>query len=340
MAWPARNDWTVRAMVLDRPGEPLRLAELPDPAPGPGQVLLAVRACGVCRTDLHIVDGELTESKLPLVPGHQIVATVAAVGEGAERFALGERVGVPWLGWTDGSCRYCASGRENLCDGARFTGYDLDGGYAELTVADERFCLSIPEGYPDLQAAPLLCAGLIGYRALRLLGDAERVGFYGFGAAAHILCQVAVHQGRRVFAFTREGDAETQAFARGLGAEWAGGSTERPPEELDGAIVFAAAGELMPAALRASAKGARVISAGIHMSEIPAFPYEILWGERTLGSVANLTRADGEEFLALAPRVPVRTEVAAYPLERANEALGDLRAGRVRGAAALSILPL
>jgi len=325
-------------MVLERSGQPLRLAELPDPEPGPGQVLLSVRACGVCRTDLHILDGELSAPKLPLVPGHQIVATVAGAGEGAERFAIGERVGVPWLGWTDGTCRYCASGRENLCDNAHFTGYDLDGGYAELAVADERFCLPIPAEYPDLQAAPLLCAGLIGYRALRLLGDAERVGFYGFGAAAHILCQVAVHQGRRVFAFTREGDAETQAFARGLGAEWAGASAERPPEELDGAIVFAAAGELMPAALRASAKGARVLSAGIHMSEIPAFPYEILWEERTLGSVANLTRADGEEFLALAPRVPVRTEVSAYPLERAGEALEDLRAGRVRGAAALSIL--
>ena len=324
-------------MVLERAGEPLRLTELPDPVPGPGQVLIAVSACGVCRTDLHILDGELSEPKLPLVLGHQIVGTVAAAGDGAERFAPGERVGVPWLGWTDGECRYCRSGRENLCDEARFSGYDLDGGYAELAVADERFCFPVPNGYPDLQAAPLLCAGLIGYRALRLVGEAERIGFYGFGASAHILCQVAVHEGRRVFAFTREGDEETQAFARELGAEWAGSSDQAPPEELDGAIVFAAVGALMPAALRASAKGARVISAGIHMSEIPAFPYEILWEERSLGSVANLTRADGEEFLALAPRVPVRSEVTAYPLEEANAALEDLRAGRFRGAAVLTV---
>jgi propanol-preferring alcohol dehydrogenase len=327
----------MRATILERPRQPLRPAELPEPSPGPGQVLIAVRACGVCRTDLHILDGELEHPKLPLVPGHQIVGTVAAAGEGAERFAAGQRVGVPWLGWTDGTCRYCRGGRENLCDAARFTGYDLDGGYAELAVADERFCFPIPEGYPDEQAAPLLCAGLIGYRALRLVGEAERIGFYGFGASAHILCQVAVHEGRRVFAFTREGDAETQEFARGLGAEWAGSSAEAPPEELDGAIVFAAAGELMPAALRASAKGARVISAGIHMSDIPSFPYEILWGERTLGSVANLTRRDGEEFMALAPRVQVRTEVSVYPLEEANRALEDLRGGRFRGAAVLDV---
>jgi propanol-preferring alcohol dehydrogenase len=324
-------------MVLERAGEPLRATELPDPTPGPGQVLLAVSACGVCRTDLHILDGELSEPKLPLVPGHQIVATVTGLGEGAGRFALGDRVGVPWLGWTDGECRYCRQGRENLCDHARFTGYDIDGGYAELTVADERFCFPIPAGYGDEQAAPLLCAGLIGYRALRLVGEAERIGFYGFGSSAHILCQVAVHQGRRVFAFTREGDEETQAFARALGAEWAGSSEEMPPEELDGAIVFAALGALMPTALRASAKGARVISAGIHMSEIPAFPYEILWEERALGSVANLTRADGEEFLTLAPRVPVRTEVTTYPLEEANTALEDLRAGRFRGSAVLTV---
>lgn len=325
----------MRAMVFERVGEPLRPAELPDPIPGPGQVLLRVRACGVCRTDLHIVDGELSEPKLPLVPGHQMVGEAIGAGEGAERFAPGARVGVPWLGWTDGSCRYCAGGRENLCDGARFTGYDLDGGYAELAVADERFCFPLPDEISDERAAPLLCAGLIGYRALRLVGEAERIGFYGFGAAAHILCQVAVHEGRRVFAFTREGDADGQAFARSLGAEWAGSSGEAPPEELDGAIVFAAAGALMPAALRASAKGARVISAGIHMSDIPAFPYELLWGERTLGSVANLTRADGEEFLALAPQVPVRTEVTTYRLEDANQALSDLRAGRFRGAAVL-----
>ncbi len=325
----------MRAMVLERPGGPLRAAELADPVPAPGQVLLEVRACGVCRTDLHILDGELNEPKLPLVPGHQIVGTVAGAGDGAERFASGERVGVPWLGWTDGSCRYCLGGRENLCDAARFTGYDLDGGYAELALADERFCFPIPTGYPDEQAAPLLCAGLIGYRALRLVGEAERIGFYGFGASAHILCQVAVDEGRRVFAFTREGDEEGQAFARSLGAEWAGSSAQTPPEQLDGAIVFAAVGALMPAALRASAKGARVISAGIHMSDIPSFPYEILWEERTLGSVANLTRRDGEEFMALAPRVPVRTEVTAYPLDGANEALEDLRRGRFRGAAVL-----
>jgi alcohol dehydrogenase, propanol-preferring len=324
-------------MVLESQREPLRLTELPDPEPAPGQVLLEVRTCGVCRTDLHIVDGDLTEPKLPLVPGHQIVGVVRGAGEGAERFEPGQRVGVPWLGWTDGECRYCRGGRENLCDNAEFTGYDLDGGYAELAVADERFCFPIPEGYPDLQAAPLLCAGLIGYRALRLVGEAERIGLYGFGASAHILCQVAVHQGRRVFAFTRPGDEETQAFARELGAEWAGSSEEAPPEELDGAIVFAAAGSLMPAALRVSAKGARVISAGIHMSDIPSFPYEILWGERVIGSVANLTRRDGEEFIALAPQVPVRTEVSVYPLEEANQALDDLRAGRFRGAAVLRV---
>ncbi|HWC07637.1 MAG TPA: zinc-dependent alcohol dehydrogenase family protein [Solirubrobacterales bacterium] len=327
----------MRAMVLERSGEPLVARELPDPVPGPGQVLLAVRACGVCRTDLHILDGELREPKLPLVPGHQIVGEVVGAGERSERFAIGERVGVPWLGWTDGTCRYCAGGRENLCDAARFTGYDIDGGYAELAVADERFCFSLPADFTDQAAAPLLCAGLIGYRALRLVGEAERIGFYGFGAAAHILCQVAVHAGRRVFAFTRAGDAEGQAFARQLGAEWAGSSEEAPPEELDGAIVFAAAGALMSAALRASAKGARVISAGIHMSDIPSFPYEILWEERTLGSVANLTRRDGEELLSLAPRVPVRTEVTTYPLERANQALDDLRAGRFRGAAVLAL---
>jgi alcohol dehydrogenase, propanol-preferring len=327
----------MRAMVLERAREPLAPRQLPDPEPEPGQVLISVRACGVCRTDLHIYDGELSRPKLPLVPGHQIVGTVAGLGEGAERFAEGERVGVPWLGWTDGSCPYCRSGRENLCDAGRFIGYDIDGGYAELTVADERFCFPIPAGYPDEQAAPLLCAGLIGFRALRLVGDGERLGFYGFGASAHILCQVAVAEGRRVFAFTRPGDTETQEFARGLGAEWAGGSNEVPPEPLDGAIVFAAAGELMPAALRVSAKGARVISAGIHMTDIPSFPYELLWEERTLGSVANLTRRDGEEFMALAPAIPVRTEITTYPLEDANEALEDLRRGAFRGAAVLTV---
>jgi alcohol dehydrogenase, propanol-preferring len=327
----------MRAMVLEQQGVPLRPAELPEPMPGPGQVLIAVVACGVCRTDLHIVDGELSEPKLPLIPGHQIVGTVISAGEGAERFAVGERVGVPWLGWTCGECRYCTSGRENLCERACFTGYDVDGGYAELVVADERFCFQIPEGYPDEQAAPLLCAGLIGYRALRLVGDAERLGFYGFGASAHILCQLAIHQGRRVFAFTRAGDEETQRFARELGAEWAGPSDEAPPEELDGAIVFAPVGALMVAALRASAKGARIVSAGIHMSDIPSFSYELLWGERTLGSVANLTRRDGEEFLELAPQVPVRTQVEVHPLKAANEALASIRDGSLKGAAVLHI---
>jgi propanol-preferring alcohol dehydrogenase len=326
-------------MVLQRPGEPLELTEVDDPTPGPGEVSISVRACGVCRTDLHIVDGELSEPKLPLVPGHQVVGRVVGAGEGAERFAVGDRVGVPWLGWACGECRYCLGGRENLCDRARFTGYDIDGGYADLAVADERFCFRIPPDYPDDRAAPLLCAGLIGYRALRLVGDAERIGFYGFGASAHLLCQVAVHQGRRVFAFTRPGDEETQAFARRLGAEWAGSSDQMPPEQLDGAIVFAAVGALMPAALRASAKGARIVSAGIHMSEIPAFPYEILWGERTLGSVANLTRRDGEEFFELAPQVPVNVEVTTYPLAEANRALDDLRAGAFSGAAVLSVDP-
>jgi propanol-preferring alcohol dehydrogenase len=325
-------------MVLEQQRQPLRHADLPVPEPGPGQVLVAVHTCGVCRTDLHIVDGELTEPNLPLVPGHQIVGTVERAGEGAERFAVGDRVGVPWLGWTDGECRYCRSGRENLCDRARFTGYDIDGGYAEAAVADERFCFPIPEGYPDAQAAPLLCAGLIGYRALRLCGeDAERIGFYGFGASAHILCQVVAHQGRRVFAFTRAGDSEGQDFARRVGAEWAGAVEDEAPEPLDAAIVFAPVGELVPAALRASAKGATVVCAGIHMSDIPEFPYEILWGERAVRSVANLTRRDGEEFMELAPRVPVRTEVQVYPLQDANTALDDLRAGRLAGAAVLSV---
>jgi alcohol dehydrogenase, propanol-preferring len=327
----------MRAMLLEHARHTLEAAEVAEPEPGFGQVLISVAACGVCRTDLHILDGELSEPKLPLIPGHQIVGTVSAVGEGAERFLPGERVGVPWLGWTCGECRYCKSGRENLCERARFTGYNIDGGYAELAVADERFCFAIPAEYPDEQAAPLLCAGLIGYRALRLVGDAERIGFYGFGSAAHILCQVALHQGRRVFAFTREGDTETQAFARELGAEWAGSSEGPAPEEIDGAIVFAPLGTLMPAALRASARGARIISAGIHMSDIPSFPYEILWGERVLGSVANLTRRDGEEFLELAPRVGVRTEVEVHPLAAANEAIDSIRSGALRGSAVLDL---
>jgi propanol-preferring alcohol dehydrogenase len=313
----------MRAMVLGQARQKLSLEEVPLPKGGPGQVLLRVRACGICRTDLHIVDGELEHPKLPLIPGHQIV------GEAED----GRRLGVPWLGWTDGECRYCTSGRENLCDFARFTGYDLDGGYAEWTVADERYCFPIPGGFEDLQAAPLLCAGLIGFRSLRLAGEAERLGLYGFGAAAHIIARVALHEGRRVFAVTREGDDEAQAFARELGAEWAGAGA--PPEELDAAIIFAPVGELVPAALAAVAKGSSVVCAGIHMSDIPSFPYELLWGERVLRSVANLTRRDGAEFLELAPRVPVRTRVEAFPLEQANEALDKLRRGDVRGALVL-----
>jgi propanol-preferring alcohol dehydrogenase len=315
----------VRAIVLTAQREPLELRDLPVPEPGPGQVLLRVRACGVCRTDLHVVDGELTRPKLPLVPGHQIV------GESED----GRRLGVPWLGWTCGRCRYCVSGRENLCDEARFTGYDLDGGYAEYAVADERFCFPLPDGYPDVQAAPLLCAGLIGYRSLRLAGDAERLGLYGFGASAHIVAQVARAQGRRLFGFVRAGDEAARAFALDLGCEWAGASGELPPEELDAAIVFAPAGELVPQALRAVAKGGVVVCAGIHMSDIPSFPYELLWGERSVRSVANLTRRDGDEFLALAPQIPVHTEVELFPLEQANEALDRLRRGDVRGAAVL-----
>jgi propanol-preferring alcohol dehydrogenase len=319
-------------MVLQAPGTPLELRELPDPEPAGGQVLLEVHACAVCRTDLHVVDGELQHPKLPLVLGHQIVGRVMG---GGERFEPGARVGVPWLGWTDGHCRYCRTGRENLCDRARFTGYDIDGGYAEQAVADERFCFPIPDGYPDLQAAPLLCAGLIGYRALTLAGDAERLGLYGFGAAAHIITQVARHEGRRVFAFTRAEDTESQEFARELGAEWAGDAMGSAPEELDAAIVFAPVGALVPKALEAVAKGGTVVCAGIYMSDIPSFPYELLWGERVLRSVANLTRADGERFIALAPTVPVRTQVEAFSLADANEALERLRSGRVRGAAAI-----
>jgi len=322
----------MRAIVLDAPRQPLRPAELPDPVPGPGQALLRVRACGVCRTDLHVVDGDLTEPKLPLVLGHQIVGEVLASGG---RFAPGARVGVPWLGWTCGECRYCLASQENLCDRARFTGYDLDGGYAELAVADERYCFPVPEGYPDEQAAPLLCAGLIGYRSLRLAGDAERLGLYGFGASAHIVCQVAVARGRRVYAGTRADDDEGQAFAQSLGAIWSGDAAAGPPDELDAVIVFAPVGELVPAALRHVRKGGSVVCAGIHMSDIPSFPYELLWGERVLRSVANLTRADGEEFLALAPTIPVRTEVETFPLEEANEALDRLRRGTLRGAAVL-----
>jgi len=324
-------------MLLDSARTPLRPADIPVPRPGPGQLRLRVRACGVCRTDLHIVDGELKRPKLPLVLGHQIVGTVEEAERDAGRHAAGSRVGVPWLGWTCGECGYCRSGRENLCRRARFTGYEMDGGYAEMTVADERFCFAIPEGYPDLQAAPLLCAGLIGWRCLRLAGDARRLGLYGFGAAAHIVAQVARHEGRRVFAFVRAGDEEARRFALEMGAAWAGGSSEAPPEELDAAIIFAPAGELVPLALRAVAPGGVVVCGGIHMSDIPSFPYELLWEERVLRSVANLTRRDGEEFLALAPRVPVRMQVTPYPLGSAGQALDDLRSGHVRGSAVLSI---
>ena len=322
-------------MVFDGVGTPLRLAELPRPEPGPEQVLVKVGACGVCRTDLHVVDGELAHPKLPLVPGHEVVGTVAEVGSAVARFRLGDRVGVRWLGTTCGACRYCRAGRENLCEGARFTGYDIDGGYAEYLVADQRYAFALAEGLSDIEAAPLLCAGLIGYRALRKAGDVEKVGLYGFGAAAHIVVQLARFEGREVFAFTRAGDGQAQAFARELGAVWAGDSDTPAPEPLDAAIVFAPVGALVPLALGAVAAGGRVVCAGIHMSDIPSFPYEILWREREIVSVANLTRRDGEEFLALAPRVPVRTTVAPYALEDANTALDNLRGGRVHGAAVL-----
>jgi propanol-preferring alcohol dehydrogenase len=327
----------MRAMVLRVAGAPLVREERPVPEPGPGAVRVRVEACAVCRTDLHIVDGELTRPRLPLVLGHQIVGVVDALGDGVDDRAVGDRVGIPWLGWTDGDCRFCRSGRENLCDNARFTGYDVDGGYAEATVADSRFCFSIPAGYSSVQAAPLLCAGLIGYRALRLAGDGERLGLYGFGAAAHEIAQVARWQSRRVFAFTRPGDTAGQEFARSLGAEWAGGSEEAPPELLDAAIVFAPVGALVPTALRALDKGGVVVCAGIHMTDIPGFPYELLWEERSVRSVANLTRRDGEEFLAVAPRVPVRTHVETFALEDADEALARLRAGTITGAAVLAI---
>jgi propanol-preferring alcohol dehydrogenase len=322
-------------MILDVPGEPLRVAQVPVPEPGEGQLLLRVHCCAVCRTDLHVVDGELPHPRLPLIPGHQIVGTVQKISERADGFTVGDRVGVPWLGWTDGECRYCLSGRENLCENARFTGYQIDGGYAEYALADTRFCFPIPESYPDLQAAPLLCAGLIGHRSLRFAGDAERLGLYG--SSAHIVAQVAAHEGRRIFAFTRAHDEEAQEFARELGAEWAGSSEEAPPEELDAAIIFAPVGALVPAALRAVARGGTVVCAGIHMSDIPSFPYEILWGERSVRSVANLTRQDGLDFLALAPEVPVRTEVVPFTLEEANRALDALRGGHLRGAAVLVV---
>lgn len=327
----------MRAMILEAPHLPLKLVEVPVPTPSAEQVLIRVRTCGICRTDLHVVDGELTQPKLPLIPGHQIIGTVVSTGAKADKFKEGDRVGVPWLGRTCNCCRYCLTGRENLCDRAEFTGYQIDGGYAEYTVADEHFCFPIPEGYSDLQAAPLLCAGLIGYRSLVMTENAERIGLYGFGAAAHIIIQVARYLGKQVFAFTRSGDTEGQEFARNLGAVWAGDSDRPPPEELDAAIIFAPVGALVPAALKAVAKGGIVVCAGIHMSDIPSFPYEILWGERVLRSVANLTRRDGEEFLALAPQIPVRTQVESFPLAAANEALDALRSGKIQGAAVLVV---
>ena len=325
----------MKAMVLQAVGSPMVEMELPDPQPGPGQLLLEVGACAVCRTDLHVYDGDLTEPSLPLILGHEIVGRVVATGPGAERYSKGDRVGVPWLGWTCGVCDFCRSGRENLCNNARFTGYQINGGYAELAVADERFSFPIADSYSDSEAAPLLCAGLIGHRSLIAAGDAKTLGLYGFGAAAHIVAQVARYEGRRLFAFTREGDSAAQSFARQLGAEWAGSSDEAPPEQLDAAIIFAPVGALVPAALRAVAPGGVVVCAGIHMSEIPAFPYDILWMERSIKSVANLTRRDGEEFMALAPKVPVKTHVEEYRLEQANEALENLRTGRLSGAAVL-----
>jgi alcohol dehydrogenase, propanol-preferring len=327
----------MRAMLFEKAGQPLRKAELPMPKPGPGQVLIRVRACAVCRTDLHVVDGELTQPKLPLIPGHEIVGTVQEKGEGAERYEIGDRVGIPWLGWTCGECSYCLWGRENLCDRARFTGYTIDGGYADYTVADQRFCFPIPDSYGDAEAAPLLCAGLIGYRSLVKAGDGKRVGIYGFGAAAHIITQVARYQNREIYGFTRPGDREAQKFAETLGAVWAGGSNELPPVKLDAAIIFAPVGELVPQALLAVGKGGIVVCGGIHMSDVPSFPYAILWEERSLCSVANLTRQDGEEFFALAPRVPVRTEVQTFPLEEANQTLARLRAGKIQGAAVLTV---
>ena len=325
----------MEAMLLYKAGEPLQSLQVRKPSPGPDDLLVKVHACGVCRTDLHVVDGELASPKLPLIPGHEIVGTVIETGKNVSRFRIGDRVGVPWLGWTCGECAYCQAGRENLCDRPRFTGYQIDGGYAEYTVANQGYVFGLPERYSDAEAAPLLCAGLIGYRSLVMAGDARRLGLYGFGAAAHIIAQVAVHQQRRVFAFTRPGDLESQQFARDLGAVWTGSSEDEPPERLDAAILFAPVGALVPLALKAVVKGGTVVCAGIHMSDIPSFPYSLLWGERTVRSVANLTRRDGEEFLALAAELPIRCEVQTFPLADANEALLSLRTGRVRGAAVL-----
>jgi len=329
----------MKAMVLTTPRTALQLRDLPRPEPAAHELLIAVSACGVCRTDLHVLDGELTQTRLPLIPGHEIVGRVVKKGIAVERFAIGDRVGVPWLGHTCGTCAHCRAGRENLCDDARFTGYQIDGGYAEYTVADQRYCFAIPDAYADAAAAPLLCAGLIGHRALVMAGDGQRLGIYGFGAAAHIVAQVAHYQGRAIYAFSRPGDTDSQNFARGLGAVWAGNSDTLPPDALDAAIIFAPVGALVPQALRAVRKGGTVICAGIHMSDIPAFPYEILWGERSIRSVANLTRADAEAFLALAPKIPIRTAIHAYPLHQANEALADLRDGRFNGAAVLQVTP-
>ena len=327
------------AMILDTAGKPLRKADMPSPNPGTGQVLIRVHACAVCRTDLHVVEGELTNPKLPLIPGHEIVGTVAQPGEGATRFKIGDRVGVPWLGWTCGECSYCRNGQENLCDHAKFTGYTLDGGYAEYAVADERFCFPIPDSYDDAEAAPLLCAGLIGYRSLVKAGNGKRLGLYGFGAAAHIVAQVARYQQREDYAFTRPGDEQAKNFALKLGAIWAGGSNELPPQRLEAAIIFAPVGALVPQALKSVGKGGIVVCGGIYMSDIPSFPYSILWEERSICSVANLTRRDGEEFMVLAPKVPVRTEVETFSLEDANEALHRLRAGKIHGVAVLVTNP-
>jgi propanol-preferring alcohol dehydrogenase len=327
----------MRAMILEKPGKPLRFVEIPKPTPRANEILIQVRACAVCRTDLHVVDGELPKPKLPLVPGHEIVGFVTKKGKNARRFKIGERVGVPWLGWTCGQCKFCRSGRENLCDRAQFTGYTRDGGYAEFTVADERFCFPIPKIYSDAEAAPLLCAGLIGFRSFKKCGDAKRIGIYGFGAAAHIIAQVAKFQGRKIFAFTRHGDLKAQRFAKSLGAIWAGASEMLPPQKLDAAIIFAPVGNLIPLALKAVDKGGTVVCGGIHMSEIPAFNYDLLWEERSVCSVANLTRRDGEEFFKIAPRVPVRTTVEKFPLSEANEVLDKLHNGKIHGAAVLTI---
>jgi propanol-preferring alcohol dehydrogenase len=329
---------TMRAMLLEAPGEPLTLKQVPVPAPGPNQVLLQVHACGVCRTDLHILDGELKNPKLPLILGHQIVGTIVDLGKDVDQFQLGERIGVPWLGYTDGTCQYCQRDQENLCENPLFTGYTIDGGFAEYAVADQRYCFTLPEAYADREVAPLLCAGMIGYRTYRLAGaHTDRIGIYGFGSAAHIIAQVAIHQGKRVFAFTRPGDNEAKEFALQLGAVWAGDSTQAPPEELDAALIFAPVGSLIVDALRATTKGGTVVSGGIHMSDIPSFPYRLLWEERTIRSVANLTRKDGEDFLAVAPRVPVETQIHTYALETANQALDDIREGRLQGSAVLII---